>query len=465
MNKNLKAMSDYTITSRYARYLPENKRRATWKEQIYIVKDMHLQKYPEAKDDIDWAFDFVEKKRVLGSQRALQFGGDPILKKNARIYNCTASYADRTRFFQESFWLLLCGVGVGFSVQRHHIAKLPKITKRGNTKYEVIENDKIEEVTYVIPDSIEGWADSLGVLLSSYFIEDQPFPEYFGKKINFDFSLIRPKGAPLASGVGKAPGPKGLKNALIKIEHLLDSIIGNSDVPVKLKPINVYDIVMHSSDAVLSGGVRRSATLCLFSPDDEEMAKAKTGNWKVTNPQRGRSNNSALLIRGETSFEKFKDLIENVKEHGEPGFVWSDNAELLVNPCLDGNTLITTNKGEVPLKTVVEKPFNYKALSYNIDLEKTEYKNIRSGVKTKENTKTIKIDFDDNSFIYLTPEHLVLTKRGYVKAINLIEEDEIITLNKDIEVNDNKNIEISKRKYIEQNKWTTRIINSYEAVE
>lgn len=273
MNKNLKAMSDYTITSRYARFLPEQKRRATWKEQVKIVEDMHLKKYPEAEEDIKWGFDFVEKKRVLGSQRALQFGGDPIIKKNARIYNCTASYADRPRFFQEAFWLLLCGCGVGFSIQTHHVAKLPKIIRKVNPKYKIIDNGKVEEITYVVPDTIEGWSDSLGILLSSYFADGQPFPQYYGKKINFDFSLIREKGAPLTSGVGKAPGPEGLKNALIKVEHLLDSIVGNSDKPIRLKPINVYDIVMHASDAVLSGGVRR----CLPEYYSIQMLD---GTWK-----------------------------------------------------------------------------------------------------------------------------------------------------------------------------------------
>jgi len=335
MNKYLKAMSDYTIASRYARYLPEKKRRTTWEEQVGIVKEMHLERYPQAKTDIEWAFDYVMKKRVLGSQRALQFGGDPIRKKHARIYNCTSSYADRPRFFQEAFWLLLCGCGVGFSIQKHHVEKLPEIVGRTSRKYHAIENENLDSITYVIPDTIEGWSDSLGVLLSSYFVENQPFPEYFGKKIKFVYSKIRKKGAPLASGVGKAPGPDGLKNALEKIENLLDSIIGNSDAPKKLKPINVYDIVMHSSDAVLSGGVRRSATLALFSADDDEMSKAKTGNWKIVNPQRARSNNSVLLIRDKTSFEDFRKLIENVKEHGEPGFVWSDNLELLINPCVE----------------------------------------------------------------------------------------------------------------------------------
>jgi ribonucleoside-triphosphate reductase (thioredoxin) len=322
MNKSIKAMSDYTFVSRYARYDSEKKRRRTWSETVEVVKNMHLQKYPMAKDDIEWAFEQVEKKRVLGSQRALQYGGTPILIKNARLYNCTASYCDRPRFFQEALWLLLAGAGCGVSMQKHHIAKLPKVQKR-----------KKEEVTFVIPDSIEGWADALGVLLSSYFIENQPFPEYFDKTVIFDYSKIRPKGSPLSSGVGKAPGSEGLNLALIRIELLLEVITNGKGVPVQLKPINAYDILMHASDAVLSGGVRRSSCAILFSKDDEEMMKAKTGDWLSTNPQRGRSNNSVMLLRNAITFDEFKIIMENVKQFGEPGFIWTDDLEYLINPC------------------------------------------------------------------------------------------------------------------------------------
>jgi ribonucleoside-diphosphate reductase alpha chain len=107
---------------------------------------------------------------------------------------------------------------------------------------------------------------------------------------------IRPKGSKISGGF-KAPGPEGLRRSLDKIEHLLQGLVLEAKEPVDLKPINVYDICMHAADAVLSGGVRRSATICLFSPDDEDMLTAKTGNWYVMNPQRARSNNSAVIVR------------------------------------------------------------------------------------------------------------------------------------------------------------------------
>ena len=358
---SVKALQDYTFASKYARYLPDQKRRETWAEAVDRVRNMHIKRYPQIEREITWAFEQVKQRRVLGSQRALQFGGDPILKKNARIYNCIASYCDRLRFFQECFWLLLCGCGTGFSVQKHHVAKLPQFASEwtpetagsstsvalgnpefkgdgpvkvlvGNEKASIKKSSTLPKKVYIIPDSIEGWSDSLGVLLSAYF-EDGEFPEYQGTEVVFDYSLIRPEGAPLGSSSGKAPGPKPLMRALEKIRDVLNRCV--ADGQKALRPIDAYDIVMHASDAVLSGGVRRSATICLFSPDDEEMATAKIGNWFIENPQRGRSNNSALLLRGKTSKEDFQKLMGYVREFGEPGFVWSDSTELVVNPCVE----------------------------------------------------------------------------------------------------------------------------------
>jgi len=323
----LQELQNYTFVSKYARWLEDKNRRETWKEAVDRVRNMMHEKYDSfgISEDIDWAYDMMYKKKVLGSQRALQFGGEPILKRHAKIYNCTASYCDRLRFFQECFWLLLCGSGTGFSVQKHHVAKLPEL------EHEVAENTGTK---YVIDDSIEGWSDALGVLLSSYFSKPvEEFKQYKNCHIVFDYSNIRPKGASLASGVGKAPGYEPLANGLEKIRALLDRCISNKQK--KLKPIDAYDIVMHSSDAVLSGGVRRSASLALFSHNDEEMAKAKTGNWYIDNPQRARSNNSALLIKETTKFEDFQNLMNSVKEFGEPGFIWSESDEMIFNPCVE----------------------------------------------------------------------------------------------------------------------------------
>ena len=238
--------------------------------------------------------------------------------------NCSASYCDRLRFFQEAFYALLAGVGTGFSVQKHHIDKLPPFQK-------LSYYNKLQK-TFIIPDSIEGWADSVGILLSSYF-ENPIYPEYQSCEVKFDYSQIRPEGSTLSSSSGKAPGPRPLRNALEAIVGLLERCLGNNQS--KLRPIDAYDIVMYISGAVLSGGIRRSASLSVFSPDDLEMAKAKTDNWFIENPQRSYSNNSALLLRNKTKFDDFKKLMQYVKEFGEPGFVWTDNINILYNPCLE----------------------------------------------------------------------------------------------------------------------------------
>lgn len=341
---SLKALSDYTQYSKYALYDYDKKRRETWSEQINRVFSMHEEKLGDKLEDIKEEFEFAKsmvlKKRVLGSQRALQFGGPPILKKPAKIYNCTVSYVDRPRFFQECMYLLLCGCGTGFSVQKHHIKKLPKVHPRTKGKK-----------TFVIPDTIEGWADAIGALMSSYFDSEEifevhgfgPVDCYSGYELDFDASMIREKGAPISWG-GIAPGPEGLLNALEKIRVLMDSVVENGST--KMRPIHAYDVIMHSSDAVLSGGIRRSATICLFSPDDNEMTTAKTGNWFETNPQRGRSNNSALLIRDETSKEQFAELMQSVREYGEPGFIWAEDKECLYNPCAEIGMRAYTEDGK-----------------------------------------------------------------------------------------------------------------------
>ena len=250
-----------------------------------------------------------------------------VLPNGTPTGNCIASFCDRSRFFQECLWLLLCGCGTGFSVQYHHIDKLPDFA----VSWKCLERSAPKKV-FVAEDSIKGWADTLGVFMSSVYGGGN-FPEYEGCEVEFDLSKIRPEGAKVGRGRGKAPGPEPLRKALVKMKKVFtDSLEAGQG---RFKSIDCYDIIMHASDAVISGGIRRSATICLFSPTDEEMAKAKTGNWFIDNPQRGRSNNSAVLVRDETTFEEFQTLMSFVKQYGEPGFVWVDHRDLIVNPCVE----------------------------------------------------------------------------------------------------------------------------------
>ena len=327
MTDKQQLLSDFKFYSSYSKFKKEDERMETWGEAIDRVMQMHYKKYqnkitPELQEYLDFATKQYKEKRILGSQRALQFGGDSILKHEMKQFNCLVSYCDRIEFFKEAMYLLLCGCGVGFSVQTLHVEKLPMIGKR-------IEGVK----TFLIEDSIEGWADAIGVLLASYSLSDIKFQEYYGYRIDFDYSNIRPKGSYISGGF-KAPGYEGLKNSLTKIQELLDKEI-NGNVQIPFKSIIAYDVVMHMADAVLSGGVRRSATICLFSATDNDMLNAKTGDWYIKNPQRGRSNNSVILIRNKTSKELFSKIMESVKSWGEPGFVWSSNEDIIYNPCVE----------------------------------------------------------------------------------------------------------------------------------
>lgn len=332
----LNEISKYIFTSKYARYNKEEQRRETWEEAVARVEDMHIRKFSHIDqkfiDEIHWAFDLVRAKRALPSMRSMQFGGKAIEAHEARMFNCSVMHVDSLRSFSEAFYLLLCGSGVGFGLSKRFLSRLPDL---------VTAEDKTGIVmTYVVEDSIEGWADSIEALMNCYF----KATPYSGRKIIFDYSRIRPAGAELKTSGGKAPGYEGLKAAHIKIKNLLDSII-EDEGQSRLLTINAYDILMHVADAVLSGGVRRSACAVIFDKDDYRMINAKTGNWFEENPQRARSNNSVLLVRDEVTYEEFESIALRTKEWGEPGFVFSDHKDVLFNPCFEIGFLPVTEDG------------------------------------------------------------------------------------------------------------------------
>lgn len=308
-------LSEITVYMKYAKYLPELNRRETWEELVTRNKAMHIKKYPKLREEIEAAYQFVYDKKVLPSMRSLQFGGKPIEISPNRIYNCAYLPIDDYRAFAEAMFLLLGGTGVGYSVQKHHVEALPEIRKPNAKRTR----------RYLIADSIEGWADAVKVLVKSYFEG--------GTSYTFDFSDIRAKGARLVTSGGKAPGPQPLKECLIKLQGILDA----KEDGDKLSPIEVHDMVCHVADAVLAGGIRRAALISLFSADDEEMIACKSGNWWETNPQRGRANNSAVLIRHKVTKEFFMDLWKRVElsNAGEPGIYLSNDKDWGTNPCCE----------------------------------------------------------------------------------------------------------------------------------
>ena len=314
-NLTKEILSDITVHMKYARYDSTLQRRETWDELVTRNKKMHIKKFPQLKEEIELAYRFVYSKKVLPSMRSMQFGGKPIEVAPNRIFNCAYLPVDDWRSFGEVMFLLLGGTGVGYSVQFHHVEALPEIQK---------PNPKRTR-RHLVADSIEGWADAVKVLIKSYF--------YGGSKIRFDYSDIRPKGAALLTSGGKAPGPQPLRECLVKLEGLLL----HKETGDKLTPIEVHDMVCHIADAVLAGGIRRAALISLFSADDNEMISAKAGNWWEKNPQRGRANNSVVLMRHRITKEFFMDLWDRVRasKAGEPGFYFSNDKDWGTNPCCE----------------------------------------------------------------------------------------------------------------------------------
>ena len=316
MELSNKILSKITVYMKYAKYIPELNRRESWHELVTRNMNMHIKKYPKLEDQIKENYKLVYDKKVLPSMRSLQFSGKPIEISPNRVYNCAYLPIDHVDSFSETMFLLLGGTGVGYSVQQHHIQKLPPVNKP------YLKRKK----RFLIGDSIEGWADSIKVLMKSYLNGKS-------SRIEFDFSDIRPKGAQLVTSGGKAPGPQPLKECIVKITGLLNT----KEDGEQLTTLEVHDIVCYIADAVLAGGIRRAALISLFSADDHEMIACKSGNWWETNPQRGRSNNSACLMRHKITKSFFMDLWKRVElsKTGEPGIYFNNDKDWGTNPCCE----------------------------------------------------------------------------------------------------------------------------------
>jgi ribonucleoside-triphosphate reductase (thioredoxin) len=317
MELSNKILSDITVYMKYAKYMPELNRRETWNELVTRNKNMHIKKYPDLKDQIEKTYEFVYDKKVLPSMRSLQFGGKPIEISPNRVYNCAYLPIDHAESFNEIMFLLLGGTGVGYSVQHHHVAKLPPVNKPYAKRTR----------RFLIGDSIEGWADAIKVLMKSYMGERR------SSKVVFDYSDIRAKGALLVTSGGKAPGPQPLKECIVKITGILDS----KEDGDQLTTLETHDIVCHIADAVLAGGIRRAALISLFSADDDAMIGCKSGHWWEEAPQRGRANNSAVLMRHKITKDFFMDLWKRVELSGagEPGIYLNNDKDWGTNPCCE----------------------------------------------------------------------------------------------------------------------------------
>lgn len=317
--KSVQILSDLIVYMKYAKYIPEIKRRETWEELCERSAAMHIRKYPAIREEIKRVYkDFVIPKKVLPSMRSLQFAGRPIEVNPSRVYNCAYAPINDVASFSEAMFLLLGGTGFGYSVQLHHTGQLPPLVGpiRRNRRF-------------VVGDSIEGWSDCIKVLMEAYF---------YGKSTpEFDFSDIRPKGARLVTSGGKAPGPQPLKDCVHNVTKVLDNALNMRGQGTQLTSLEVHDIVCYIADAVLAGGIRRAALICLFSPTDDDMMTCKHGDWWELNPQRGRANNSVVLDRNNTTEEQFKAIWGKIvaSGSGEPGVYFTNDIDWGTNPCCE----------------------------------------------------------------------------------------------------------------------------------
>jgi ribonucleoside-triphosphate reductase len=317
-------LSTLKFNEAYAKFNHATGKLETWEESCEDVMSMHYNKFSSLRnwDEIEpyynSALNAYKKQEILASQRNLQFREKHVLKHNCKLYNCAVTYIDRPEVFKQIFWVLLCGSGVGYSVEKRFIEKLPNLKRRLD-----ISSVNLAKV-HVIEDSIEGWAEAIDDLINSFFEG--------GAKVIFDFSKIRPKNS-LIAGEFLAPGSDGLKKSLELIEKLLVEKVDKNDFV--LTSLNCHDLICLLSDAVLSGGIRRSALISLFDKDDELMLTCKTGNWFIDAPWRARSNNSAKLLKNSLTKEELDSYKTYIKQFGEPGILLVDDINMMCNPCVE----------------------------------------------------------------------------------------------------------------------------------
>lgn len=353
---------------------------------------------------------FLVGNDLIVTHNSMQFGGEAILKNNTRIFNCSYLHFNYTRAFAETLYLLLCGVGVGYSVQKNIISQLPQIKKPRR------------ENPYSIHDSIEGWADAVDTLFNAYF--------YGAVRPIFDYSQISPKGTYLLTTGSKAPGAEPLRLALNSVETRLQKSIGK-----KLGSLEIHDVVCILADCVLSGGIRRAALIALFDKNDNDMLTCKQGEWWVKHPYRARANNSALLPRKETTKKDFLDIFEACIDSkcGEPGFVWTNDLTQGTNPSLRAGTKIITKKGIINIEDLENQEFEVPNLEGNISKARCW--------KSGTNIDLWELTLDTGKKYYASPEHKwpIYCNNRFIKCesnklkkgdklpLNVFERDELFT--------------------------------------
>jgi ribonucleoside-triphosphate reductase len=295
---NSNSLGEFVYLRTYAKWIPEAGRRETWIETVdrYINfmrenlgKKLTEKEYAELREAI-------LSQKIMPSMRLMQFAGDAARRSNVTAYNCSYIAPSQIEDFAEIMYISMCGTGVGYSVESANIQALPQIAYQTKEKMP----------THMVADSKEGWCDALTLGLKTW---------YEGKDIDFDFSLIRPAGARLATMGGKASGPEPLRNLLAFSREKILSRQGR-----RLRNIDAHDIICKIGDCVVAGGVRRSAMISLSDLDDHEVRDAKKGQFWMTEPQRALANNSAVYNEKPSNEEFMDEWVALVKSKaGERG--------------------------------------------------------------------------------------------------------------------------------------------------
>ena len=332
--KGRAALANFVFTDKYAHSVDNYTRRETKHEVVSRLIDMHKDNFKDHNNHVmihtklDECYKAVMANEIMPSMRSLQNSPYAINKNNTRMYNCAASPLDRVEFFSQLTFVLLSGCGVGFSVIPENISQLPSITKM----------ETVETRAFMVPDSIEGWSDSVGFLVRGLFE---------GYDVDFNYNFVRPEGSIIKGSVGLAPGHAPLKAAHDNLKQLFSRIRDTGQD--RITSVDATDICCFIADCVRSGGIRRSALICLFDPQDTAMIEFKAPkNFSFetgTNLHRQQVNISSILDRSITKPE-LKGLIEFARDYFEPGIMMSDNKHELTNPCQPSNaTVIIKDKG------------------------------------------------------------------------------------------------------------------------
>ena len=301
---------EFIHLSRYSRWLPDKNRRETWDETVgrYFdfftehLKDMHDFTLTEsARKELENA---VLDLEVMPSMRCLMTAGEALKRENIAGYNCSYVAVNRVHAFDEILYILMNGTGVGFSVERQHVAQLPHVADDFHTT----------DTTITVADSKLGWAKGLKELIGMLYIGQIP---------RWDLSKIRPAGSPLKTFGGRASGPEPLESLFNFAVNIFKNAPGR-----KLSSIECHDLVCKIAEVVVVGGVRRSALISLSNLSDDRMRHAKTGQWWNTEPQRALANNSACYTEKPdigTFMDEWKALYES--KSGERGIFNRESAQ------------------------------------------------------------------------------------------------------------------------------------------